>query len=85
MEVDLNGLDLSLFEQKEKDGRQLCKLDMELQVQFGSRRGVLSFASMIKGKEAGSVSVSFDGENSTDGLLGLQDDLNESPTSCVLQ
>jgi hypothetical protein len=58
---------------------------MELQVQFGSRRGVLCFVSVIKGKEAGSVSVSFDGENSTDGLFGLNNDTAESSTSCVIQ
>ena len=85
MEVDLTGLDLDKFEQKEKDGHRMCRLDMELQVQFGPRRGVLCFLSVIKGKEAGPVSVSFDGENSTDGLLGLQNENVECATSCAIQ
>lgn len=69
----------------EKYEYKLCKVEMELQVRFGSRRGILCFRSLINGKEAGSTSVSFDGENKTDDLAKIHTSDVESATSCCIQ
>ena len=84
VEVDIKGLDLGQFQQKEHNGQMMVKLDMELEVHFGSRRGVLCFIVVVAGKEAGSVSVSFDGDDFTGGLKSVNGP-SESATSCVIQ
>lgn len=64
LDVDLTSFDLSQCERKQVMGRTYVRVDYELRVYFGSKRGVLNFLCVYNGKEAGRVSVTFDGQNS---------------------
>lgn len=73
-EVDLARFDLSQCERKFLNGSMHVKVDYELRVCFGSKRGVLNFLCVYNGKDIGSVAVTFDGQQAPDGSNGEVED-----------
>jgi hypothetical protein len=74
--VDFSASDLAQCERKVINGCSHVKLDYELRVCFGSKRGVLNFLCVYKGNDIGRVSVTFDGQHA-DGA-----DNDQVDTSC---
>jgi hypothetical protein len=65
LEIDLTTFDLSKCERRLIDGRNKIRIDYELKIYFGSKKGVLHFLCMHAGQEAGRTSVTFDGQDSS--------------------
>jgi hypothetical protein len=75
--VEFSASDLAQCERREINGFTHVKVDYELRVCFGSKRGVLDFLCVYKGTDIGRVSVTFDGQHAN----GVDDD-NDDEKSC---
>ena len=55
--IDLNGCD-SIF----KDGKMFWKLEFDLKIQFGAKKGVLDVSSWVNGKRCGTAVINYSGK-----------------------
>ena len=85
IESDLAGVDLSAFEEEEIDGRRYRKIVYDLQINFGSKLGVLHFGTMIGGTQLGFTTVHFDGQYAIDGNVGVEGHSAETTRTCAMQ
>lgn len=85
IESDLAEVDISIFEQKMIDGKLIRKVDFDLQIEFGSRLGVLRFMTKIGEQEIGSTTVGFDGRQQLGAIAGSDTGDTETTRSCVIQ
>jgi hypothetical protein len=77
--VEFSASDLAQCERREINGYTHVKVDYELRVCFGSKRGVLDFLCVYKGNDIGRVSVTFDGQHAN----GVDDDEEEKSCSVM--
>lgn len=82
--LNFRGVDMSSFESRIFGGRSMRRVDCDVTVSFGHRRGVLVFSCTVNGKEIGKTDVIFDSQGTADASGSCADSSMASP-SCASQ
>lgn len=80
-DLDLTSFDLSSCKRKKIRGKHHVRIEYEIQIYFGSKKGVLDFLGVYNGAEVGRLSVKFDGQGS-EGVNGVHGNGEKAIESC---